>query len=70
MANSRDGEELKYYWLEWRHKTGPKIEKIFTEYIRILNQLAMDNGNMIRIDLIIFKLGRTFFNPTFVERLS
>ena len=44
FATSRDADELKYCWDEWRRSIGPKIRPLFTEMVQLLNQGAIDNG--------------------------
>lgn len=44
LANSRDPEELKYYWSEWRNQTGAKFRDLFLEYVELTNEASRLNG--------------------------
>ena len=44
MANSRDPEELQYYWEQWREASGAKMRKMYGDYVDLLNEAADLNG--------------------------
>ena len=44
MAKSRDANELKYVWKQWRKATGPKLKQLYSEYVRLNNIGARENG--------------------------
>ena len=44
LAESRDPEELKYYWEQWREKSGAEIREMYGEYVDLYNQAAALNG--------------------------
>lgn len=43
LLNSKDPEELKYTWLEWRKATGPKIKRLYKDYVVYKNEAARLN---------------------------
>ena len=43
MATSRNPEELKYVWLEWRKASGEKMRSMFPKYIELSNIAARKN---------------------------
>lgn len=45
MAKSRDPDELKYYWLEWRKATGKRIRSLYEQYVELMDMTAVSNGN-------------------------
>ncbi|KAL3837613.1 hypothetical protein ACJMK2_022959 [Sinanodonta woodiana] len=44
MAKSREPDELLWAWKSWRDVTGPAMKRKYEEYVRYLNEGAMDNG--------------------------
>ncbi|KAJ1523168.1 hypothetical protein ONE63_001059 [Megalurothrips usitatus] len=44
LAKSRDAEELKYIWVEFRKAAGDKLRKQFTEYVQLSNEAARLNN--------------------------
>lgn len=44
MAESRDYEELKYYWKSWHDNSGKKMREDYKSYIQLLNNAALANG--------------------------
>ncbi|KAB0793117.1 hypothetical protein PPYR_12737 [Photinus pyralis] len=43
LATSRDPEELKHVWVEWRRKNAPARE-LFKEYVKYVNEVAVLNN--------------------------
>ncbi|KAL1500872.1 hypothetical protein ABEB36_006297 [Hypothenemus hampei] len=44
LATSRDPEELKYVWAEWRNAIGPKCRALYAEYVQLSNEAARLNN--------------------------
>ena len=44
MRKSRDPEELKYYWEQWREVSGKQIKEMYSEYVDMYNEAAKLNG--------------------------
>ena len=44
LANSRDDEELKHVWVEWRNAVGPHCKRLFEEYVDLSNEAARLNN--------------------------
>ena len=44
MSKSRDPEELRYVWLSWRKVIATKLKHKYTEYVRLNNIGARENG--------------------------
>ena len=44
ITNSRDPEELQYYWDQWRHATGERMGDQYRQYIDLYNEAATLNG--------------------------
>ena len=44
MSESRDPEELQYYWEQWREQTGEKYLGLYKQYIDLYNEAAELNG--------------------------
>lgn len=44
MAESRDYEELKYVWSQWRDASGAKMRNNYKNYVTLSNQAAEANG--------------------------
>ena len=47
MAHSRDPHKLIKVWKGWRDITGPKLKDKYSEFIRLSNIGAIDNGNYL-----------------------
>ena len=44
FATSRNADELKYYWTEWRNAIGPKLKHKYKEYVDFQNEIARLNN--------------------------
>ncbi|CAK9821608.1 Angiotensin-converting enzyme [Anthophora retusa] len=44
LIQSRDPEELKYIWVEWRKATGEKMKSLYTRYVELSNTAARLNN--------------------------
>ncbi|XP_061410805.1 angiotensin-converting enzyme-like [Lethenteron reissneri] len=44
MAESRNYDELLYYWQGWRDASGRKMRKDYVRYVELSNQAAIANG--------------------------
>ena len=44
MSESRDPEELQYYWEQWREQTGQKMVDQYKQYVDLYNELAKLDG--------------------------
>lgn len=44
IENSRNEEELRHVWSEWREKVGPPIRNTFMRYVDLANQAAELHG--------------------------
>ncbi|XP_040570335.1 angiotensin-converting enzyme [Lepeophtheirus salmonis] len=44
FSNSRDPQELAYYWKEWRAASGGKMRELYKEYVKFVNMAAKLNG--------------------------
>ena len=44
MSESRDPEELQYYWEQWREQTGEKMVDQYKQYVDLYNEVAELNG--------------------------
>ena len=44
IKNSRDPEEMKYYWTQWHDKVGTRNKKAFFKYAEIRNEAAQLNS--------------------------
>ncbi|XP_014260341.1 angiotensin-converting enzyme-like [Cimex lectularius] len=44
MATSRDPEELKYYWTEWREVSGKQYKDKYQKMVTLLNEAAVLNN--------------------------
>jgi hypothetical protein len=51
MAKSRDYEELKETWINWRNSAGKPIRELYKEYIKLNNLAAVKNRLKILDDL-------------------
>lgn len=43
FLNSSNPEELKHVWVEWRKAIGPKVRRLFKEYVEYMNEVAKLN---------------------------
>lgn len=41
---SRNFDELKYLWTEWRNQTGPLMRDNYEIYVNLMNRVATENG--------------------------
>jgi len=46
MANSKDYDELLYYWDFWHEAVGPKLKNKYLRYAQLANQAAKLNGTI------------------------
>ncbi|XP_050313068.1 angiotensin-converting enzyme-like [Anthonomus grandis grandis] len=44
LATSRDPEELKHVWVEWRNSIGPKCRELYNQYVNLSNEAARLNN--------------------------
>ena len=44
LKESRDYDELKYYWTEWRNASGKKMRSKYLRYVDLSNENANKNG--------------------------
>ncbi|RWS23656.1 angiotensin-converting enzyme-like protein, partial [Leptotrombidium deliense] len=44
MAKSRDYDVLKEAWINWRKATGKKMRQMYTEYVKLGNEMAVKNS--------------------------
>lgn len=44
LTKSRDPEELKHVWVQWRNAVGPKVKTMFQEYVQLSNDAARLNN--------------------------
>jgi len=44
LMHSRDPEELKHIWVEWRKFSGEKIKPLFPKYVELANAAAKLNN--------------------------
>ncbi|XP_072156019.1 angiotensin-converting enzyme isoform X2 [Bemisia tabaci] len=44
MAQSRDPEELKHYWVEWHKASGAKVKHLYPKYVELANEAAVMNN--------------------------
>jgi hypothetical protein len=51
MAKSRDYEELKETWINWRNSAGKPIRELYKEYVELNNLAFVKNGLKILDDL-------------------
>jgi hypothetical protein len=51
MAKSRDYEELKETWIEWRNSAGKPIRELYKEYVKLDNLADVKNRLKIWNDL-------------------
>ncbi|KAB0790846.1 hypothetical protein PPYR_14878 [Photinus pyralis] len=62
LANSRDPEELKHVWVEWRHKNAPAKE-LFRDYVKYANEAAVLNNFTSNTGFWLYD----YESPTFVQ---
>ena len=61
MAKSRDYEELKETWINWRNSAGKPVRELYKEYVRLGNKAAVKNGFNTLDDLWLFPWETTDF---------
>lgn len=44
FAKSRDYDELKYLWVEWRESTGKLMRSNYETYVDLMNRVAVGNN--------------------------
>lgn len=44
FAQSRDFDELKYLWKEWHDNSGKLMRTNYTNYVNLINKVAIGNG--------------------------
>lgn len=44
MTKSRNPDELKYVWAEWRKATGKKVKPMFEKYVELSNKASRLNN--------------------------
>lgn len=44
MRTSRDPDELKHVWVEWRKASGKKCRGMFEHYVALSNEAAILNS--------------------------
>ncbi|GLH09201.1 Uncharacterized protein GBIM_14305 [Gryllus bimaculatus] len=44
MAHSRDANELRHLWVEWRHASGEKCRGLFERYVALSNESSILNN--------------------------
>ncbi|XP_015515543.1 angiotensin-converting enzyme [Neodiprion lecontei] len=44
LMSSRDPEELKHVWIEWRKATGEKVKPLYPKYVDLINRAARLNN--------------------------
>jgi hypothetical protein len=57
LSKSRDPEELKHVWLEWRNAVGPKCRELYQEYVQLSNLAATMNSEYLVIKPLPQQLG-------------
>jgi len=66
MSKSRDHNELRYYWEQWREESGKQIKSKYHEYIDLYNEAAKLNGfkdaSMMKVD--------PYESSTFIEEME
>ncbi len=43
MSKSRDYEELKETWINWRNSAGKPIRELYKEYVKLIKLAAVKN---------------------------
>lgn len=46
FSKSRDPEELKYVWEQWRKIAGAPVRDLYTEYVQLKNEAARLNSKL------------------------
>jgi len=57
MAQSKDYDELLYYWHAWHEATGPQLQNKYLRYVQLANRAAKLNGNRLglqKCSLIVY----------------
>jgi peptidyl-dipeptidase A len=54
MAKSRDYEQLKETWVNWRNSAGKPVRELYKEYVELGNLAAVKNGFKTLDDLWLF----------------
>ncbi|KAK6617495.1 hypothetical protein RUM44_005083 [Polyplax serrata] len=44
FVKSRDPDELRYYWSEWRNAAGKPVREMYKEYVKLSNEAAVLNN--------------------------
>lgn len=44
LMHSRDPEELKHIWVEWRKASGEKVKSLYPKYVELANTAARLNN--------------------------
>lgn len=44
LSKSRDYDELKYLWVQWRNETGRKMKDKYPIYVDLMNKVGTGNG--------------------------
>lgn len=44
LSESRDPDELKHVWVEWRNTVGPKVKDMYETYVNLSNEAARSNN--------------------------
>lgn len=47
MTQSKDYDELLYYWDAWHEAIGPQLQNKYLRYVQLANQAAKLNGMKI-----------------------
>jgi peptidyl-dipeptidase A len=47
LIKSRDPEELRHVWIEWRRKTGEQVRGLYQQYVDLSNKAAQLNSTDI-----------------------
>jgi peptidyl-dipeptidase A len=66
MSDSRDPDELEYYWTQWRDMSGAKIRDLYKDYVRLINKAARMNGFRDATDMKI----QPYESDTFVQEME
>jgi hypothetical protein len=44
LTESKNYDELKHVWSEWRNQSGRKIRRQYVRYVELMNESARRNG--------------------------
>jgi len=66
LKSSRDPEELKYVWVEWRNATGKKMKQSYVEHLKLSNKAAILNDMKDTAEYWLFE----FQDPNFEKVLD